>query len=135
MEFPVSEDNEALLCKAMVDGAADALAGYPTSIDQDLARLRTGELAKGSREEVGAVGLEALLNEACSCSWHWSSRYLCMRCDDEPMHLAHALYWVVVPHHGPWSQATDAIQQHSSASDLTSSSQGSLIVHQNKLPC
>ena len=53
MEAPVSEDNERALCQAMVAGAAEALAAYPTTIDQDLARLRSGELAKGSREEVG----------------------------------------------------------------------------------
>eukprot|EP00878_Enallax_costatus_P025987 GHUV01027854.1.p1 GENE.GHUV01027854.1~~GHUV01027854.1.p1 ORF type:complete len:212 (+),score=73.42 GHUV01027854.1:1025-1660(+) len=49
---PVSEPNEAAVCQAMMDGAKEALAGYCSTIDEDLALLRDGQLASGSREEM-----------------------------------------------------------------------------------
>jgi [ribulose-bisphosphate carboxylase]-lysine N-methyltransferase len=50
---PVSKPNEAAVCAAMVEGARAALAGYPTTIEADLALLRGGEVAAGSRQELG----------------------------------------------------------------------------------
>lgn len=48
---PVSGANEAAVCGCMVDGAREALAGYATSIEEDLASLREGGLVAGSRQE------------------------------------------------------------------------------------
>ena len=49
---PVSEPNEAAVCAAMVEGAREALAGYCSSIDEDLGLIRGGSLVPGSREEL-----------------------------------------------------------------------------------
>jgi hypothetical protein len=49
---PVSEPNESAVCAAMVEGAAEALAGYGSSIEDDLALLRGGSLVPGSRQEL-----------------------------------------------------------------------------------
>lgn len=48
----VSEENERAVYQSMVDGCTAALQGYATSIDEDLALLRGGGLAPGSREEM-----------------------------------------------------------------------------------
>ncbi len=37
MQLPVSEDNERGCYQQLIDGCTAALAGYPTSIDEDLA--------------------------------------------------------------------------------------------------
>lgn len=50
--LPVSEANEQAVCRAMVEGAQEALTAYPTTIDEDLALLRSGQLKKGSRREM-----------------------------------------------------------------------------------
>lgn len=47
---PVSEANEAAVCAAMVEGAREALAGYCSSIEEDLALLRGG--SSSSRQEL-----------------------------------------------------------------------------------
>lgn len=52
MCFPVSEPNEAAVCQAMMEGANEALAGYCSTIDEDLAMLRDGQLTAGSRAEM-----------------------------------------------------------------------------------
>lgn len=49
---PVSEPNEAAVCAAMVEGAREALAGYCSSIEEDLGLIRGGSLAPGSRQEL-----------------------------------------------------------------------------------
>ncbi|KAI7846455.1 hypothetical protein COHA_000066 [Chlorella ohadii] len=49
MELPVSEDNERACYQQLIDGCSAALAGYPTSIDEDLALLNGGSLTPGSR--------------------------------------------------------------------------------------
>jgi [ribulose-bisphosphate carboxylase]-lysine N-methyltransferase len=49
---PVSEPNEAAVCAAMVEGAREALAGYCSSIEEDLALIRAGTLEPGSRQEL-----------------------------------------------------------------------------------
>ncbi len=51
MCFPVSDQNEAAVCTAMIAGAQEALTGYPTTIDEDLVQLRSGACAPGSRQE------------------------------------------------------------------------------------
>ena len=48
----VSEGNERAVYQSMIDGCAAALRGYPTSIDEDLALLRSGALPPGSRAEL-----------------------------------------------------------------------------------
>jgi len=52
MCFPVSKPNEAAVCSSLIEGAKAALAGYPTTIDEDIALLRSGKLVAGSREEM-----------------------------------------------------------------------------------
>lgn len=42
---PVSEPNEEAVCATLSNGARAALAGYPTSLDQDLAELRAARAA------------------------------------------------------------------------------------------
>lgn len=50
---PISEPNEAAVCAAMVEGAREALAGYCSSIEEDLGLLRGGGgLEAGSRQEL-----------------------------------------------------------------------------------
>jgi hypothetical protein len=80
---PVSKANEAAVCAAMVEGAQEALAGYCSSIDEDLALLRgvvgaagaagggaAGEqLVRGSRQEVAV--------QVCT---HVSRRAVCQGC-------------------------------------------------------
>lgn len=39
MQLPVSEENERCCYQQLIDGCTAALAGYPTSIDEDLALL------------------------------------------------------------------------------------------------
>lgn len=49
---PVSEANEGAVCGALTDGAREALAGYPSTIEADLALLRSGGCGPvGSRED------------------------------------------------------------------------------------
>ncbi|KAF5833208.1 Rubisco large subunit N-methyltransferase [Dunaliella salina] len=52
---PVSEDNERAVCESMAEGARETLQGYSTSIDQDLALLRSGELQSGSPEQAAVM--------------------------------------------------------------------------------
>jgi len=52
---PISEGNEKAVCATMIQGARAALAGYPTSIAEDTALLRSGAVAKGSREEAALL--------------------------------------------------------------------------------
>ena len=52
MCFPVSKPNEAAVCSSLIEGAKAALAGYPSTIDEDIALLRSGKLVAGSREEM-----------------------------------------------------------------------------------
>ncbi|KAK9801977.1 hypothetical protein WJX73_005616 [Symbiochloris irregularis] len=40
LSLPVSEENEAAVCRSMLDGCTEALQGYVSSIDEDLAALR-----------------------------------------------------------------------------------------------
>ena len=47
----VSEENEQVVYQTMIDGCSTALRGYATTIDQDLALLRSGTLQPGSRQE------------------------------------------------------------------------------------
>ncbi|KAF6258994.1 hypothetical protein COO60DRAFT_1060278 [Scenedesmus sp. NREL 46B-D3] len=47
---PVSPQNEAAVCSAMMDGAREALARYGSTIDEDLALLRNGGVVAGSRQ-------------------------------------------------------------------------------------
>jgi [ribulose-bisphosphate carboxylase]-lysine N-methyltransferase len=49
---PVSAPNEAAVCAAMSEGTKEALSGYSSSLEEDLALLRGGQLAPGSREEM-----------------------------------------------------------------------------------
>jgi hypothetical protein len=57
---PVSAANEAALCAAMVAGASEALAGYGSSIEEDVTLLREGGLEQGSRQEMAVqVGAAA----------------------------------------------------------------------------
>lgn len=49
---PVSEPNEAAVCAAMVEGAREALAGYCSSLEEDLGLIRGGTLVPGSRQEL-----------------------------------------------------------------------------------
>lgn len=49
---PVSKENEAAVISSVSAGLRAALSGYATSIEEDLALLRSGKLAPGSREEV-----------------------------------------------------------------------------------
>eukprot|EP00775_Hariotina_reticulata_P010446 gene10446-10604_t len=49
---PVSASNEAAVCAAMSEGTKEALAGYSSTLEDDLALLRDGQLAPGSREEM-----------------------------------------------------------------------------------
>lgn len=68
---PVSEPNEAAVCAAMVEGAREALAGYCSSIEEDLGLLRGGSLVVGSRQEL-AVQVRVW---ACGCGCD----YCCVR--------------------------------------------------------
>lgn len=59
----VSEPNEEAVCATLSNGARAALAGYPTSLDQDLAELRAARAAAAgggsSRKEAALlVGAE-----------------------------------------------------------------------------
>lgn len=49
---PVSAPNEAAVCAAMSEGTKEALAGYSSTLEDDLALLRGGQVAPGSREEM-----------------------------------------------------------------------------------
>lgn len=49
---PLSPDNENAVCSTMISGAQEALAGYPTTLEQDLALVKSGRLVAGSREEL-----------------------------------------------------------------------------------
>jgi len=49
---PVSVDNEAAVCAAMIEGAREALAGYCSSIEDDLGLIRGGGLSPGSRQDL-----------------------------------------------------------------------------------
>ncbi|GIL90815.1 hypothetical protein Vretimale_16759 [Volvox reticuliferus] len=55
MQDPVSEANEEALCTTLSEGARTVLAGYTTSIDEDLAALRAGTHPKGSRREAALL--------------------------------------------------------------------------------
>jgi hypothetical protein len=48
---PVSEPNEAAVCTSVAEGLRAALAAYAGPIGDDLALLRSGKLAPGSRAE------------------------------------------------------------------------------------
>lgn len=75
---PVSESNEAAVCQAMMEGAKEALAGYCSTIDEDLMIIRDGQVAAGSRAEVAVkvgVGYGSAFTVSavyratlCSCS-------------------------------------------------------------------
>jgi hypothetical protein len=67
---PVSEPNEAAVCAAMVEGAREALAGYCSSLEEDLALIRGGTLAPGSRQEL-AVQVGGWAERTCSVNAHW----------------------------------------------------------------
>lgn len=47
MEQPVSEENEQAVCQSIVDGCRAVLASYPTTVEEDVAALKTA--APGSR--------------------------------------------------------------------------------------
>ncbi|PRW51051.1 fructose-bisphosphate aldolase-lysine N- chloroplastic [Chlorella sorokiniana] len=49
MQLPISEENERACYQQLIDGCNAALAGYPTTIDEDLALLNGGSLPTGSR--------------------------------------------------------------------------------------
>ncbi|KAL4444028.1 hypothetical protein ABPG75_011765 [Micractinium tetrahymenae] len=51
MQLPVTEDNERACYQQLIDGCSAALAGYPTTIDEDLALLNSGGLQPGSRKQ------------------------------------------------------------------------------------
>ncbi|GIL50360.1 hypothetical protein Vafri_6588 [Volvox africanus] len=55
MQEPISETNEEALCTTLSEGARAVLAGYSTSIDEDLAALRAGTHPKGSRREAALL--------------------------------------------------------------------------------
>eukprot|EP00887_Chlorella_sp_A99_P001195 scaffold14.g1195.t1 len=48
VQEPVSEESEEAVCRQLADGCRAALAGYPTTIDQDLALLRAAEADPGA---------------------------------------------------------------------------------------
>jgi [ribulose-bisphosphate carboxylase]-lysine N-methyltransferase len=49
---PVSQANEAAVAATAAAGLRAALAAYPTTIEDDLAALRGGDLERGSRAEL-----------------------------------------------------------------------------------
>eukprot|EP00198_Chlamydomonas_reinhardtii_P008531 XP_001697868.1 rubisco large subunit N-methyltransferase [Chlamydomonas reinhardtii] len=51
----VSEGNEEAVCAMLAEGARAALAGYPTTLDQDLAALRSNSTPLGSRAEAALL--------------------------------------------------------------------------------
>ncbi|KXZ52475.1 hypothetical protein GPECTOR_9g519 [Gonium pectorale] len=55
MQDPVSEPNEESVCTTLAEGARAALAGYGSSLEEDLALLRSGKVAKGSRQEAALL--------------------------------------------------------------------------------
>ncbi|PNW71607.1 hypothetical protein CHLRE_16g661350v5 [Chlamydomonas reinhardtii] len=55
MQEPVSEGNEEAVCAMLAEGARAALAGYPTTLDQDLAALRSNSTPLGSRAEAALL--------------------------------------------------------------------------------
>lgn len=65
---PVSEGNEAAVCQAVMEGAKEALGGYCSSIDEDLALLRDGQLSAGSRAEMAVRVSRLALQSALMCS-------------------------------------------------------------------
>lgn len=67
---PVSADNEAAVCAAMAKGAAQALSAYPTTLEQDFARLRDGSLVPGTNQEV-AVQVVAGEKEVLDSLQRW----------------------------------------------------------------
>jgi [ribulose-bisphosphate carboxylase]-lysine N-methyltransferase len=63
LQSPVSEGNERAVCSSIIDGCRAALAGYPTTIEDDVAALRS--LAPGSRPH---AALKVALGEKESLS-------------------------------------------------------------------
>lgn len=51
MQLPISEDNERACYQQLIDGCSAALAGYPSTIDEDLALLNSGGVQPGSRKQ------------------------------------------------------------------------------------
>lgn len=45
LQSPVSRENEEAVCKAILDGCRSALAGYSTTMDEDLNLLKEGQLS------------------------------------------------------------------------------------------
>lgn len=56
--YPISEANETAVCQSIVAGCTDALNGYSSTIDEDLALLREGNLSTRQR-----IAVEVRLGE------------------------------------------------------------------------
>lgn len=53
VQSPVSKENEEASCRAILDGCRSALAGYPTTMDEDLNLLKVGQI--GSKLEMAVA--------------------------------------------------------------------------------
>lgn len=49
LQEPISEENERAVCEGLAAGCREALTGYCSSIDEDLAQLRGGQLTAVER--------------------------------------------------------------------------------------
>lgn len=68
LQDPISEENERAICEGMVAGCREALLGYTTTIDEDLALLRGGV---GSPEVLAAVLVRLGEKEAIDAALQW----------------------------------------------------------------
>lgn len=70
MNDPVSEANERMVCKRMIEGTNAALSSYKTTIDEDLLLLRGGSVVKGSALEA-ALLVRLSEKEALDLTLRW----------------------------------------------------------------
>lgn len=68
VQDPISEENERAVCLGIIEGCREALVGYGSSIDEDLALLRGGEL---SPEALAAVLVRLGEKEAIDATLQW----------------------------------------------------------------